>query len=115
MSRRVLVVDDDTATAEMLEMVLSEQGHSVRVLHDPTRVLAALAQWPPDVVLLDVMMPGRNGFEVLAQVRHAHPGLAVWLMSAHLAGQLDASLLLGAAGFIQKPFVWEDLLAAVEG
>jgi CheY-like chemotaxis protein len=67
--RQVLVVEDNADTAETLAMLLHDWGHDVRIAHDGRQALQAAQEHPPDAVLLDICLPGMNGYEVAEQLR----------------------------------------------
>ena len=115
-ARRVLVIEDETNIAEAIRFILGRDGWDV-VLHgrgdDAPGVVAAVA---PDLVVLDVMLPGRSGLEVLAGLR-ADPvmaGLPVLVLTARGRGiDRAGALAAGADAFMAKPFDNADFLAAV--
>lgn len=115
-SRRILVVDDEPHIRRLLATRLEAEGYDVSEADDGVLGLAALEADPPDLVLLDVMMPGPSGFEVLATIR-AHPehsALPVIILTAK--GQDDDRELAmagGATDFITKPFSPMKLLARI--
>ena len=105
-SLRVLVVEDDPATAQVLFDVLSGFGHSVRVVHDGAASLPELLRDPPELLVVDLMMPGLDGVEVCQQAR-ATPSLA-GLKIIVLSGKIYeadrlAALAAGADAFLTKP------------
>lgn len=115
-ARRVLVVEDDGLIRALVAEVLQGAGHTVDGVSTGLDALQHLARAMPDVVLLDVMLPGMDGFEVLREIRRLpEPHPTVWLMSAHLAMPSSSAALLGAAGFLAKPFAdLTEVLRAVE-
>jgi CheY-like chemotaxis protein len=86
-SRRVLVADDNRDGAESLAILLQVEGHEVQVVHDGAAALAALEQSQPDVALLDIGMPGLNGYEVAQRVRSTPIGRSVLLIAITGWGQ----------------------------
>ena len=82
---RVLVADDNVDAANALAMLLDLSGHEVRVVFDGREAVEAALQWPPDAAILDICMPGLDGYEVAAALRRglAHPAVLVAL-SGHL-------------------------------
>jgi CheY-like chemotaxis protein len=86
--RRVLVVDDDEVAAETLAVVLESWGHEVHVAHDGPAALQAAQAHPPDAVLLDIRLPGMDGYEVARQLRQ-HEGL-------------DQTRLVGMTGHVEE-------------
>lgn len=112
---RVLVVDDEALYAATLAKVLRRRGFDVEVMHDAEAGRAALRTSPFDVVVLDVKMPGCDGFTALARLRQEHPGVRVILMTGHLSqdDERDAARL-GASAYFLKPFQVGDLVACIE-
>jgi two-component system, OmpR family, response regulator len=108
---RVLVVDDEPAIRELLELVLRYDGWDVRATGDGTTALETAAVFGPDVVLLDVMLPDLDGFEVLRRLRAGRPRLPVMFVSARdsRADRL-AGLSAGGDDYLVKPFLLEDLV-----
>ena len=116
---RVLVVDDDPVIRRLLELNLELDGHQVSSQPDGRAGLDAIVADPPDVVLLDVMMPHLDGFEVCAAVRdHDDPLVAstpIILLSAKAQqADLDAGAAVGADSYVTKPFDPLELVAEVE-
>jgi two-component system response regulator CpxR len=103
MPNSVLIVDDDTALCALLREYLGEEGFEVRVAHDGPTALAALRTAPPDIALLDVMMPGMNGFDVLRELR-AFSRVPVLMLTAR-GEEIDriVGLEIGADDYVGKP------------
>lgn len=102
----ILVVDDEELTRELLALTLREAGYTVQEASTGLEALQQIIHGRPAAVLLDVMLPGMDGFEVLREVRRgAPPRPHIWLMSAHWGTNATSARLLGAAGFFPKPFV----------
>jgi signal transduction histidine kinase len=97
--RRVLVADDNRDSAETLAMLLRVDGHEVVIAHDGSAALAAFASFGPDVVLLDIGMPGTNGYEVAKQIRRSQPDAPVKLIAITGWGQESDKERAFAAGF----------------
>jgi len=112
----VLVVDDEANIALSLEYLMTEQGFDVRVARDGEAALEALRERLPDVMLLDVMMPKRDGFDVCQTVR-ATPewaGLRIIMLTAKgRTVEQEKGLALGADDYITKPFSTRDVVARV--
>jgi CheY-like chemotaxis protein len=109
----VLVVDDDSAIREYVGDILMFEGHTVRAVADGPSALAAIAEERPDCVLLDVMMPGMSGHEVLAAIRAADggPGLPVVMLTAAADdAQAWQAWNGGVDYFMAKPFDAEQLI-----
>jgi len=116
--RRILVVEDNVDTAESLAMLLDMLGHEVEVRHDgPSGVAAALAD-PPDVMLVDIGLPGMNGYEVAARVRVDGMAARTLLVALTGYGRDEDKLQSAQAGFrhhLVKPVRLEDLQAILDG
>lgn len=113
MKVRVLVVDDDPALAEMLTIVLRGEGFETAVVGDGAKALPALRELKPDLVLLDLMLPGVNGIDVCKAIR-AESGLPIVMLTAK-TDTVDVVLGLesGADDYIVKPFKPKELVARV--
>jgi two-component system OmpR family response regulator len=112
---RILVVDDEPRIVEVVRAYLEREGHEVASAHDGEAALAAALDAPPDLVVLDLMLPGRTGFDVLRSLRtEDRPGPAVILLTAR-DDVIDrvAGLELGADDYVTKPFEPRELVARV--
>jgi len=111
----ILVIDDEAALGENIQRMLRLPGTIVTVFQDPVKGLADGLADPPDLVLLDMRMPGMSGEEVFARLHEAHPGLPVVFLTAF--GSVESAVLAmrnGAFDYLQKPFKREDLLLVVK-
>jgi len=113
MKSRVLVVDDDPALAEMLTIVLRGEGFDTAVVGDGTRALPAVRDLRPDVVLLDLMLPGMNGIDVCRAIR-TESGVPIVMLTAK-SDTVDIVLGLesGADDYVVKPFKPKELVARI--
>jgi two-component system response regulator AtoC len=112
---RILVIDDEAALGENIQRMLRAPGTTVSVFVDPAKGLAECLANPPDLVLLDVRMPGMSGEEVFARLHEAHPGLPIVFLTAF--GSVESAVLAmrnGAFDYLQKPFKREDLLLVAQ-
>jgi two-component system KDP operon response regulator KdpE len=109
----VLVVDDDPALAEMLGIVLRNEGFEPSFVADGDRALAAFRTTKPDLVLLDLMLPGVDGFDLCRDLR-AESDIGIIVVSAR-RGEQDKvrALNLGADDYLTKPFGVDELLARI--
>lgn len=106
----ILIIDDDIHINEMLEEVLIQEGYQVSHAYSGTEALLFLANEKPDLILLDLMLPGLTGEEVLPQIEK----MPVIVMSAKVEVKDKVALLLnGAEDYITKPFEIEELLARI--
>jgi len=112
---KILVIDDSRSTLELVQDILTHEGHEVKTADCGKRGEARLTTEPFDLVITDVYMPERDGFEVLRGVRRRHPGLKVIAMSSATGkyDMLKVAKALGAAETLRKPFNTEELLEAV--
>lgn len=116
-SPRILVADDEPALLRLLEFVLGRRGYIIQGVTNGNAAVEILKTESPDLVILDVMMPGLDGYEVLTYIREtAHlEGLPVVMLTAR--AQLDdiqLGLSLGADAYLAKPFDPEELFSVVE-
>ena len=108
---RILIVDDEESIRRSLEGILCDEGFQTRLADGGDAALAVLAREEPDLVLLDIAMPGRDGLSVLAELRERWPHLPVVMMSGH--GTIETAVRttrLGAFDFIEKPLSIDKLL-----
>ena len=112
---RILVIDDEAALGENIQRMLRLPGVSVSIFVNPIEGLAECLANPPDLVLLDVRMPGMSGEEVFARLHEAQPGLPIVFLTAF--GSVEGAVLAmrnGAFDYLQKPFKREELLLVVK-
>ncbi|MGZ8735616.1 MAG: MtrAB system response regulator MtrA [Nocardioides sp.] len=110
---RVLVVDDDAALAEMLTIVLRNEGFDSRVCATGDRALGEFRDYRPDVVLLDLMLPGKDGIDVCREIR-AESGVPIAMLTAK-SDTIDVVVGLesGADDYVVKPFKPKELVARI--
>jgi CheY-like chemotaxis protein len=113
MRQRILVVDDDPSLAEMLTIVLRNEGFETAVIADGSQALTAVRELRPDLVLLDLMLPGMNGIDV-CRVLRSDSGVPIVMLTAK-TDTVDVVLGLesGADDYIMKPFKPKELVARV--
>ncbi len=108
--KNILIIDDDMYIGNMLEETLKKEGYGVSRAYSGTEALLFLSQARPDLVLLDLMLPGLNGEDVLKQIK----GIPVIIVSAKVDVDNKVNLLLGgAADYVTKPFNTKELLARI--
>jgi two-component system OmpR family response regulator len=114
MSQTILVIEDEIPIAELLEMELTHEGYEVTLAVTGTEGLAKALELHWDIILLDIMLPGISGLEVLRRFRHAGSQTPVILITARGSTPDKVSGLdLGANDYISKPFEMEELLARI--
>jgi DNA-binding response OmpR family regulator len=111
---RILVVEDDVQLARQIASGLTEAGHDPTVVHDGERALDKTKGKPFDLIVLDVLLPGIDGFEVLRHLRSEHMASRVLMLTAR--GEVKdrvTGLQLGADDYLPKPFAMRELVARV--
>jgi DNA-binding response OmpR family regulator len=115
MSRSILIIEDDPALVRGLKDNFEAQGYRVRVATDGQRGLEALLKEPPDLLLLDLMLPKVSGYDICRKARERHLDLPIIMLTAK--GQEEdivRGLELGADDYVTKPFGVRELLARVK-
>lgn len=116
MTKKVLIVDDEANIVISLEFLMQQAGYQVDIARTGDEALYKIEQFTPDLVLLDVMLPGPNGFDILQQVRQnpERRSMAIIMLTAKGRDvEVTKGLALGANAYITKPFSTRDLLAEV--
>ena len=111
---KILVVDDDITTLKNVAFFLRSEGYQVVEAQDGNEASERLAKDGLDLVVSDVMLPGINGLRLLKQAQTLTPEVPVLLMSAFPNVDPHQAIELGAADYIEKPFVLDDLLYKVK-
>jgi len=116
MGKRILIVDDEPNIVISLEFLMKREGYEVDIAPDGEAALKALAEGRPDLVLLDVMLPRMNGFEICSRIR-ANPAwreIKILVLTAKgRDSEIARGLGLGADLYVTKPFSTRDLVAQV--
>jgi CheY-like chemotaxis protein len=111
MAPRILVVDDDEQPRRSLAIGLRSSGLDVYDVAEGTSALALLAEWPFELALIDLMMPGLNGLQLIRKLAVDHPELPVLLMSGyHLSRKQLEQIGLNAVAFVPKPYPLGELV-----
>jgi len=113
---KVLIADDEPNIVTSLEFLMRKCDYEVRIARDGEEALRLAQDFQPDVLLLDVMMPLCDGFEVCRRIRGnpATRGVRIVMLTAHgRDAEIDRGLALGADAYITKPFSNKDLVAKV--
>jgi two-component system, OmpR family, alkaline phosphatase synthesis response regulator PhoP len=112
---KVLIVDDEPNIVMSLEFLMRKQGYEVRVATDGEQALEAAAEFAPDLVLLDVMLPRRSGYEVCQRLRAESREVKIVMLTAKgRAVEETKGYALGADAYVTKPFSTRDLVDRVE-
>jgi DNA-binding response OmpR family regulator len=115
--KKVLIVDDSPAEVRLMHGVLEREGYRLVDLHDSMRVEETIAFEQPNVILLDVVMPGKNGFQVCRELKghDQYKSIPVILVTSRdTASDKFWGEQQGADGYVTKPFTSEELLRAVK-
>lgn len=113
MNAKILVVDDDTALAEMIGIVLRAEGFDLAFCADGAEAIAAFRAAEPDLVLLDLMLPGMNGIQVCAKIRE-ESGIPIIMLTAKSdTADVVKGLESGADDYVVKPFNPKELVARI--
>jgi two-component system, OmpR family, alkaline phosphatase synthesis response regulator PhoP len=115
MSHRILIVEDEEAIALGLQLNLERDGHSTELAVDGEAALTMIADWKPDLVLLDVMLPKLSGFDVCDQVRKDGNRVPILFVTAKdLLDDRVKGLELGGDDYITKPFMMDELRVRIK-
>jgi DNA-binding response OmpR family regulator len=111
---QILVADDDINNVKLASFLLEEAGYRVVKAHDGSRVLGLIEEHSPDLVLLDVSMPGMNGFDVCQQIRRISDVPIIFLSGHTQLNDRIRGLQIGGDDYMVKPFEPSELLARIE-
>ena len=117
MATKILIADDEPNIVISLEFLLRREGYEVVVAHDGTQALERIRSERPDMAILDVMMPHRNGFEVCQDLRQdpEFKDLRIMMLTAKgRATEVSKGMALGADVYMTKPFSTKELIAKVK-
>ncbi len=111
---KILLVEDDPAVSELLTLSLEGEGYAVRAAHDGTQALAGWELWAPDLIVLDLMLPGIDGIEVCRRVRARDEQVPIVMLTARTdAIDVVTGLESGADDYVTKPFDTQVLLSRI--
>ncbi len=117
MAKSILIVDDEENIMLSLRFLMQREGYEVRLARDGEEALAAVADSPPHLILLDVMIPKRDGYDVCQTIR-ANPALSdvkiIMLSAKGREVDVEKGLALGADAYFVKPFSTRDIAAKVK-
>ncbi|MCG3267340.1 response regulator transcription factor [Yoonia sp. I 8.24] len=107
MGKRVLLIEDEPNILEAISFILSRDGWTVHTHEDGETAMQKVIGFPPDMIILDVMLPGRSGFDILRELRETETTKDIPIMMLTARGQekdRDLAMRLGANHFMTKPF-----------
>ncbi len=115
-AKRILIVDDIEDNLFLLQAILTEEGYEVDSANNGKLALAKIEASLPDLVLMDAMMPGMDGYEVTRRVRQNKklPFIPILLITAYENANVPQGLELGANDFIRKPIDFDELMARIK-
>ena len=116
MTKKILIADDEPNIVTALEFLLERAGYEVRTAVNGDEALAAIAQDPPDLVLLDIMMPVKSGYEVCKRIRDQPEWGKVKVVMLSAKGrdaEVTKGLAMGADLYVTKPFSTRELLSQI--
>lgn len=110
----ILIADDENAIADIIKFNLLKQGYTIRIAHDGEETLNMIKEKAPDLLILDIMMPKKNGFEVLTELRKTFKFPVIILTAKEEESDKIHGLELGADDYMVKPFSINELIARVK-
>jgi len=110
----ILVVDDEEPILKLLRVNLSKEGYDVATAADGNSALALIEERSPDLVLLDIMMPGLDGLQVLQLIRQRSNIPVIMLTARQEVTMLDDAITLGADDYVRKPFGIRELKSRIK-
>ena len=117
MAKKILIADDEPNIVVSLEFLMKQKGYDVKTVGNGEDALRSIAEFAPDLVLLDVMMPRLSGYEVCQKMREnpAWAGIRIVMLSAKGRDiEVSKGMAVGADAYVTKPFATRDLVAKVK-
>jgi len=114
-TQNILIVDDNAETCEFLKKILERNGFAVRTAHDGGQAHSSFAMYKPDMVLLDLILPGESGFEICERLKTQRENIPVVVLSAiDLESSRNLAAKAGADGYLAKPIRESKLLETIK-
>jgi DNA-binding response OmpR family regulator len=117
MGKKILIADDEPNIVVSLEFLMKQKGYVVRVANTGEDALAAIGEFGPDLILLDVMMPHMSGYDLCQRVRENPAWQAIKIIMLSAKGrdiEVTKGMAVGADAYVTKPFSTKDLIAKVQ-
>ena len=117
MGKKILIADDEPNIVVSLEFLMKQKGYVVRVANTGEDALAAIGEFGPDLILLDVMMPRMSGYDLCQRVRENPAWQAIRIIMLSAKGrdiEVTKGMAVGADAYVTKPFSTKDLIAKVQ-
>ena len=117
MGKKILIADDEPNIVVSLEFLMKQRGYEVRVANTGEDALAAVGEFVPDLILLDVMMPRMSGYDLCQRVREnpAWQGIRIIMLSAKGRDiEVSKGIAVGADAYVTKPFSTKELVARIK-
>jgi CheY-like chemotaxis protein len=116
---KILVIDDEEQLRDLLTQMLTRSGHTVQSAFDGVDAMRVFKQFDPDLVITDIIMPNKDGIEVITELLNASPGTPIIAISGGRRAitaefNLESAELLGVKGILSKPFTRDQLNEAVQ-
>lgn len=116
---RVLIIDDEEQLRDLLKQMLTRDGHTVQTAFDGVEGIRVFKQFNPDLVITDIIMPNKDGIEVITELLRANPNTRIVAISGGRRAitaefNLESAELLGVKGILSKPFTRHQLLEVVQ-
>lgn len=114
MKKKMIIVDDEKPIADILQFHFQKEGFSIQCAYNGQEALELIKDMPPDIVLLDVMLPDRDGMEVCREIRKKYEMPIIMLTASSSEKDRKHAFDLGANDYVMKPFYTKELLALVK-
>jgi DNA-binding response OmpR family regulator len=114
-TKRILIVDDEANIARIIKLNLEQEGFEVETAADGCMALARVKAVSPDLIVLDLIMPKMDGWEVAQQLKQDPATARIPILILSIVGDREKGQQAGAAGYLLKPFSMDDLLREVRG
>lgn len=114
MNNKVLIVDDDKNICELIKLYVESEGFVTKIVNEGDKVFDTFKEWQPDLIVLDVMLPGKSGFEVLKDIKEESDVSVIMLTAKGSTYDKITGLDSGADDYIVKPFDARELIARIK-